>query len=311
MSEGEAIDIIIPTYKPDKRFLQLLDSLLAQTVKVQRILIVNTGKHYWDSLVQDVAFAEKYPMAEVVHISGGEFDHAGTRQAAVEKTKSPYFVMMTQDAIPADQYLLENLIAPLAGAHVAVSYARQLPAQDAGLIEVFTRQFNYPKESREKSKKDYGELGIKTFFCSDVCAAYRRDIFEKLGGFAAPAIFNEDMVYAAKAVENGYSIFYAAQARVVHSHNYTGMQQFRRNFDLGVSQAQHPEVFEAVSSESEGMAMIRKTAVWLCRKGRPDLLCRLFWVSGCKYLGYRLGKGYQRLPRKVILKCTASPGFWK
>ena len=72
MSVSEAIDIIIPTYKPDKRFLQLLDSLLAQTVKVRRILIVNTEKRYWDSLMQDVAFEAKYPMAEVVHISGRE-----------------------------------------------------------------------------------------------------------------------------------------------------------------------------------------------------------------------------------------------
>ena len=39
-------------------------------------------------------------------------------------------------------------------------------------------------------------------------------------------------------------IAYEAEARVLHSHNYTNMQQLRRNFDLGVSQAEHPEVFE-------------------------------------------------------------------
>lgn len=55
------------------------------------------------------------------------------------------------------------------------------------------------------------------------------------------------MIYAAKAVEAGYSIAYAADAEVVHSHNYTNGQQFHRNFDLGVSQAEHPEVFGGVS----------------------------------------------------------------
>ena len=307
----KTIDIIIPTYKPDRQFFLLLDRLAQQTCPVRRILVINTEKSYWDALVGDMPFEQKYPFVEVRHISAREFDHAATRQMAAKLSDAAYFVMMTQDAMPADTLLLEKLTAPLAREQVAVSYARQLPARDAGLIEVFTRQFNYPQESMEKSKKDCDRLGIKTYFCSDVCAAYRRDIFEKLGGFEAPAIFNEDMIYAAKAVEGGYSIYYAADARVVHSHNYSGLQQLRRNFDLGVSQAQHPEIFEKVSSESTGIAMVKKTAAWLCRKGKPYLVCRLVWVSGCKYLGYLLGKHYERLPRAVIMKCTASPGYWE
>lgn len=307
----KAIDIIIPTYRPDRSIFQLLDRLIEQTCPVRRILVINTEKSHWDALVRNMAFETKYPLVTVRHISSREFDHAATRQMAVQMSDASYFVMMTQDAMPADAFLLEKLTAPLERTQVAVSYARQLPAPDAGLIEKFTRQFNYPARSREKSKKDCGELGIKTYFCSDVCAAYKREIFEKLGGFASPAIFNEDMIYAAKAVENGYSIYYAADARVVHSHNYTGLQQFKRNFDLGVSQAQHPEIFEAVSSESEGIAMIRKTAVWLCKKGRPHLVGRLIWQSGCKYMGYLLGKRYEHLPRGIIMKCTASPGYWE
>ena len=80
----------------------------------------------------------------------------------------------------------------------------------------------------------------------------RREIYEELGGFVRHTIFNEDMIYAAKAVEAGYSVAYAADAQVVHSHNYTNGQQFHRNFDLGVSQAEHPEIFAAYPSESEG-----------------------------------------------------------
>ena len=64
-------------------------------------------------------------------------------------------------------------------------------------------------------------------------------------------IFNEDMIYAAGLVKAGYGVAYEAEARVIHSHNYTGRQQLRRNFDLGVSQAQHPEIFRGVPSEGE------------------------------------------------------------
>lgn len=150
---------------------------------------------------------------------------------------------MTQDAMPADSRLIENLIEPLGEELVGVSYARQLPASDCDFIERYTRRFNYPEESRIKGKEDIPELGIKTFFCSNVCAAYRRDVYEALGGFSRRTIFNEDMILAGRMVQAGYKVAYAAGARVIHSHNYSGLQQFHRNFDLAVSQADNPEVF--------------------------------------------------------------------
>ena len=77
-------------------------------------------------------------------------------------------------------------------------------------------------------------------------------IFLSAGGFEDPTIFNEDMIFAGKRILAGDKVAYVAEAKVIHSHNYTGSQQFHRNFDLAVSQAQHPEVFEGVPSEGEG-----------------------------------------------------------
>ena len=39
-------------------------------------------------------------------------------------------------------------------ANVAVAYARQLPRKESTLLERYTRQFNYPPESKVKSSKD-------------------------------------------------------------------------------------------------------------------------------------------------------------
>ena len=86
---------------------------------------------------------------------------------------------------------------------VCAAYGRQLPRQDCSFVEKYTRSFNYPETSSVKTAEDIQRLGIKTFFCSDVCAAYKRDIFDRLGGYVDHAIFNEDMIYAAKAVEAG------------------------------------------------------------------------------------------------------------
>ena len=151
---------------------------------------------------------------------------------------------------------------------------------DCHIVEQYTRQFNYPEQSCVKTKADIPTLGIKTFFCSDVCAAYRRDLFEELGGFESPVIFNEDMFFAANAIEHGYGVAYAADAKVVHSHNYTMRQQFHRNFDLAVSQKQHPEIFEQVSSEAGGYeAGEEYDRLSFCNK--KAMACFSFWYAVC------------------------------
>lgn len=125
-------------------------------------------------------------------------------------------------------------------------------------MEQYTRQFNYPEESRVKWLADLPELGIKTYFCSNVCAMYRRELYLQLGGFVQKAIFNEDMIFAGELIQKGYGVAYAAEAKVVHSHNYSAIQQFHRNFDLAVSQADHPEVFAGIRSEGEGIRLVKK-----------------------------------------------------
>ena len=131
-----------------------------------------------------------------------------------------------------------------------------------------------------------------------------------MGGFVKKTIFNEDMIYAGHAVQAGYKIVYAAEAKVLHSHNYSCMQQFHRNFDLGVSQAEHPEVFAEISSEKEGKRMVLTACKHFIKIGKPFEIVHLITQSGAKYIGYYLGKRYQKLPKGWIKKCTASRAYW-
>ena len=98
---------------------------------------------------------------------------------------------------------------------------------------------------------------------------------------------------------------------MVHSHNLTPMQQFHRNFDLAVSQAEHPEIFAELKSEGEGIRLVKQTAKYLLVHFRGFLIPELVVSSGCKYLGYKLGKQYEKLPRKMILWCSMSPLYWE
>lgn len=304
------IDIIIPIYKPGKELFVLLDRLGEQSVHVHKVILMNTGREYFTRLIKEEKFRERYPDAEVHHLEKPEFDHGGTRHEATAYSDAEVFVMMTQDAMPVDRYLVEQLVAHLTTG-VAVAYARQLPDVASSELEKASRQFNYPETSQIKSLEDIKRLGIKTFFCSNVCAAYNRGIYDKLDGFIRHTIFNEDMLYAAKAVKAGYKIAYEARAQVIHSHNYTNLQQLHRNFDLGVSQAQHPEVFEMAASESEGMRLVRETWNYLKEHKRLYRFPGFCVQCAFKYAGYLLGKHYERLPRSLVLNLTSNREYWK
>ena len=227
-------------------------------------------------------------------------------------SRADVVVFMTQDAVPADEYVIDRLVAALdSDEMIGAAYARQLPAADCNAIEKYTRKFNYPENGRIKSKEDLPKLGIKTFFCSNVCAAYRKNIYEELGGFCKKTIFNEDMILAGQMIDAGYKIAYAADARVVHSHNYTGIQQFHRNFDMAVSQAEHPEVFEGIKSESEGIRLVKRTMLHLLKSKKACLIPKLIYQSGCKYMGYKLGRNYKKLPIRMVKWCSMSPRYWE
>ena len=340
-----SVDVIIPSYKPDQKLRKLLELLLRQSYPIQNIIIINTEK----SLL-DPALIPEDARISVTHIRKDQFDHGASRNLGVSKSDAELFLMMTEDAVPKDTTLVERLVrvfetdpykdaAPVpasaddtallgetdtadgyadgdighgkaARGPIGAVYGRQLATQESSYDEQYARQFNYPAQSFVKTQQDIARLGIKTYFESNVCCMYRRDIFDRLGGFIDHTIFNEDMIYCGKLLQARYASAYEAPAEGYHAQHYSGCQQFRRNFDLGVSQADHPEIFAGLRSEGEGVKLVLGNAKDLLRHGRLFTVPNLVWKSGCKYLGFRMGRNYRKLSRRMVLRCTMNPRYW-
>lgn len=303
-----SVDVIIPVYHPDRRLFSILERLCLQTVKPQRIIILHTIDRDGESL-----YLPDTPgiSVSVMPVMRKDFDHGGTRKYGASMSDADIMVFMTQDAVPADDYLIEKLIVPYWNPEVAATYARQIPGKKAGILERFTRSYNYPKTSRIKSAADLPKLGIKTYFCSNVCASYRNDAYRKLGGFVEKTIFNEDMILAFDIINSGYKIVYTAEARVLHYHNYSLIQQFQRNFDLGVSHKQYEHLFKSVKSESEGIKLVGDTLAYLLKEKKYYLIPYLFINSLCKYAGYLLGAHYNLLPQFLTERFSMNKLYWK
>ena len=308
--QKSTVDIIILTYKPQKRLTKVIELLENQTYSINKIIIMNTEEKYWNTFLYGEKLLKVWDNVEVHHLSKMEFDHGATRKQAVKRSKADYFICMTDDAVPADENLVEELLKPLLEKKAEFSYARQLPNEDCAVIERFTRDFNYPAESCIKSKEDLERLQIKTYFFSNVCAAYRKSVYDTLGGFVRNTIFNEDMLMSASMIQAEYHIAYVAEAKVYHSHNYSYKEQFKRNFDLAVSQKEYADVFDSVPSESEGIKMVLSTTKKLLKSGRFYLIPDLFLQSAFKYLGYRKGKKFDTLSHDKIMKYTMNKSYW-
>ena len=304
---NKSVDIIIPTYRPDESAVYLIKKLLKQTYPIHEIHIIDTETGIFPKELKFLS-----DKIRISKIKPERFDHGGTRHEGAMQSHADIIVCMTQDAMPANEYLVEELVKAFDdNEKIAAAYARQLPNSKCNVIERYTRAFNYPEQSRIKSLEDLETLGIKTYFCSDVCAAYRKSVYESLGGFEEKTIFNEDMIMAAKIIQSGGSVKYVAEAKVIHSHNYNCKQQFQRNFDLAVSQVEHPEVFQNIKSESEGMRLVKNTMTYLIKIKKPWLIIKLILQSAFKYMGYCLGRKYSQLPMWLIKKCTMNQRYWE
>ncbi|RHR44500.1 glycosyltransferase family 2 protein [Clostridiaceae bacterium AF18-31LB] len=300
------VDVLIPVYRPDGKLTELLKRLKMQNYPIHRVILMNTEEKHFPTELTGI-----WDRVEVYHLAKEEFDHGGTRDRGVRMSTADLVLCMTQDAMPADETLIEELVKPFDDSEVWAAYARQLPNEDCRDVEKYTRSFNYPEQSMVKTKEDLDRLGIKTFFCSNVCAAWRREKYLELGGFVKHTIFNEDMILAGTMIKQGGKIAYCAKAKVIHSHNYSAFQQFHRNFDLAVSQTMYPEVFGGIRSESEGIKLVKKSLSYCIKIGKPWLMIQVVTQSAGKFLGYKMGQQYRSLPMWLILRCTMSPSFWR
>jgi rhamnosyltransferase len=297
------VSVIIPTLNAEKYIHKLLNSLMGQSIPFEIIVIDSS------SVDSTIKIAESLG-ARVITIKRNEFDHGGTRNLAVRAASGDILIFLTQDVLPANEYLIKNLIKPLQDEKIALCYGRQIAKNDSNPLERFARAFNYPDKPRIKGKEHIELLGIKTFFCSNVCSAIKKSVFKEVGEFPEKAIMNEDMVLAAKLIMRGYKVAYEPSAIVYHSHNYSLWEQFKRYFDIGVSLKQHRWILELVKTEGEGYKFMKEEIRYLCRKGKWYWIPYVFGEAAAKYAGYCLGLIEDKLSVKLKKSLSMHKYFW-
>lgn len=293
------ISVIIPTRNAEKYMKTLLEKLETQNKKIKEVIVIDTA-----SKDKTKEICENYDFVKFIQIQDGEFDHGGTRNRAAKEAMGDILVFMTQDAYPEDNTFIDELTKHLSVNDIVAAYGRQKPRKDAKDLEVFARSFNYGDNDIIKSKEDIERLGVKTFFLSNVCSAFIKDDFWNVGGFPEKTIMNEDMIISSKLIFSGKKVLYASKASVIHSHQYTYVQQFKRNFDVGVVFTDSSDYFHNVKSESEGIKYVKQAAQYLVKNKKIYMIPHLIMDSGFRFIGYKMGKNYKKMPLSLVKKMS-------
>ncbi len=139
------------------------------------------------------------------------------------------------------------------------------------------------------------------------------EALEAVGGFA-PVIMCEDQYVAARMLEAGYSIYYAADASVIHSHNYSLMEEFKRYFDLGVFFGSHERwiVDHFGTAGSEGYRLFQEGRRYLSSSGKAHLIPQSDAApADQRPLGYQLGSRERFLSTSLKSRLSLHRNFWR
>lgn len=226
------ISIVIPTKNAGAIFSDVMAALDRQQFAGEmEILIIDSG-----SSDQTLDLAKQY-RCTVHKIDPAQFDHGATRDQAIALARAPIVILMTQDAVPADEHLVRSLHACFNDDHVAGAYARQIPRKQADVLT-----------SRNVNNHLTGRAGLvvqhvaapdalarlapleRYVACNfdNVCSAVRRSVWENTR--FGRCDFGEDLLWAKRVLEAGWKILYQPAAAVIHSHDRSLRYEYQRTY---------------------------------------------------------------------------------
>jgi rhamnosyltransferase len=98
------------------------------------------------------------------------------------------------------------------------------------------------------------------------------------------------MILRAKLLRAGYSIAYVAEAEVIHSHDFSVVDVFRRYFRMGWIVEEHRDILGSARKVGDGVDFALRQLVYLYRNGYAAAIPRAVAELAFKGVGYNCGR---------------------
>lgn len=278
------ISIICPIYNGEKYIEDLYRNIKKQkSVNIIEIkFILTESKDGSEEILERLKI-------DYEKISPKNFSHSLVREKAAFEAKGEILVFITQDIKIDNENWLYELVKNIKSRKCDAAFSRQI-AYESHTVEKYTREINYPKDSRVVSKNDIKKLGLMTFFFSDASSAILKDTFVKLKGYDGKKLpTNEDMYFAYKLIMNGYKISYESDSVVIHSHELSFKDTFKRYRDIGRFFKENSYI-NKYSANERGLDVFKYIIKRVSEEKKIYLLPQIFMNFIARFIGMKIGK---------------------
>lgn len=228
-AQRQDASVILLTYNGDKYLAQTIEMLWRQQ-QLAEIIAIDSGSTdaTLDILQQPGVILHQIPKAD--------FGHARTRNLAAKMASGKYIVFLTQDATPADSCWLEQLLMAFQRfGKVAGCYSRQIPRPGANPLDANDIRVSFPIRQKTRSLPESGFHSKNVWeliHFSNSSSAYHRELLLE-NPFREDLPMAEDQEWAMRMLSLGYSTVYEPESMVLHSHDHTLREKYRRDFQMG------------------------------------------------------------------------------
>ncbi|MBI3801787.1 MAG: glycosyltransferase family 2 protein [Deltaproteobacteria bacterium] len=267
MSTLASVSILLPTKNGERYLSEVLQQLSTQQGNFQlcEIIAIDSG-----SRDRTVEILQRHQV-RLWRIQPHEFGHGKTRNFAAAQARGEFLVFLSQDATPADEHWLENLLAPLReDPLVAGAFSRHRPRPNCHPME-WHRIVAYELHSQSEEQvysavgnPDYEQNPARYRIFANSSSVIRRAVWEQI---PFPEVeFAEDQAWAELVLKAGYKTAYAAKSVICHSHGYGPWVNFCRHFE-------HARAMRELFAQPRSLAW-RNCFSWAVQGARADLA---FW----------------------------------
>jgi len=209
------VSIVLRSYNEAWALRETLPALEAQSYRNWELIAFDSGSS--DGSVDLLRAAR---VRHLIQLTPHDYRPGRVMNQGMQLARSDRVIFLNADATPQTSGWLTPLVVALGDPRVAAVFGRQIPRPDclAPFARDYDRCFGPHRESADWEH-----------FFSMVSSGLRRDVWS-LRGFRETMQYSEDDEYTRWCRAKGYRVDYVPESVVMHSHNYTPRQAFKRSF---------------------------------------------------------------------------------
>jgi rhamnosyltransferase len=209
------VSIVMRSYNEGWALRETLPAVRTQSFTDWELIVIDSGST--DGSCELIRSAQP---AHFVQIKPEEYNPGRVLNQGMRLARSEFVVFLNADATPQGPDWLLPLAQALFDPKNAAVFGRQIPRPDCPAVFAhdYDRCFGLTRESSQWEH-----------LFSMVSSGLRKDIWSKRG-FREDLLYSEDDEYTRWCRAQGYHVAYCPESLVMHSHNYTPEQAFKRMF---------------------------------------------------------------------------------